>query len=128
MPDILTTSELLARYSVSEEQGVSVVEFAESQVLDQVKIGQMERGLVVLVESKARPLVVLDFVNVEYFSSAALGMIINLNHRVHKKGGQLRLVNVRPEIMQVFTLTKLDRVLKFSATRIGAINVLTRAN
>ena len=36
-------SEMLARYSVSEEEGIIIVEFVESQVLDAVKIGQMEK-------------------------------------------------------------------------------------
>ncbi len=120
-------SEMLARYSVTEEDGVIVIEFTESQVLDPVKIGQMEKALVELVESRPRPFVVLDFANVEYFSSSALGMIINLNHRARKRQGQVRLCNVKPNIMQVFTLTQLDRVLKFSNTRTGALNVLKRA-
>ncbi len=119
-------SDQLARYNITEEKGITVVEFTESQVLDQIKISQMEQGLVELVDSMPRPRVVLDFANVDYFSSSALGMIININHRIHKKEGQLRLVNVRPEIMQIFTLTKLDRVLKFSATRTGAINIMSR--
>jgi hypothetical protein len=53
----------------------------------------------------------LNFRNVEYVSSAALGLFITLHRTMVAGGGQLVLCFLRPEIYEVFQLTKLDRLL-----------------
>jgi anti-sigma B factor antagonist len=54
--------------------------------------------------------IVLDFKNVEYFSSAAMGKLINLHKKLQAVKGQLSLCNVIPQVFEVFTITKLDKI------------------
>ena len=49
-----------------------------------------------------RPKLLLDFGQVEHLSSAALGMLINVNSKIKQQSGQLRLVNIKPQIVEVF--------------------------
>ena len=51
----------------------------------------------------------LNFGNVEYLSSQALGKLITLNKRLNGVGGQLILCNIHPQIYEVFEITKLDK-------------------
>ena len=64
---------------------------------------------------------VLDFVNVGHMSSSALGMLITLHKRVHQRGGQLRLCNIRPSIYEVFVITRLNEILQIYPSRQEAV-------
>ena len=63
----------------------------------------------VAVEAGGRDLV-LDFSNVTVVSSAGLGVLVGLHNRLRAAGGRLVLCWVSPGIVEVFKLTKLDKV------------------
>src|SRR5262245_57043440 len=52
--------------------------------------------------------VVLDFGAVEIVGSEDLGALVVLHKRAAGAGGRLSLVNVRPTVSDIFTLTRLD--------------------
>ena len=67
-------------------------------------------GEVRLVDELGRSKLLLNFGNVEYLSSAALGKLITLNRKVNQVSGKLILCNIAPPIYEVFEITKLNRV------------------
>jgi anti-sigma B factor antagonist len=113
--------EASARLNVSDHKDVKVVDFVENKILDEANIAEIGQQLTALVEAKDRPKVLLDFHNVEHLSSAALGMLINVNNRVKNQSGQLRLANIKPQIMEVFEITKLNKLFKILPTRADAL-------
>ena len=48
-------------------------------------------------------------------------MLINVNTRIKQQSGQLRLSNIRPQIMEVFEITKLNKLFKILPTRAEAL-------
>lgn len=52
--------------------------------------------------------VVLDFGAVEFVGSEDLGALVVLHKRLWGAGGRLALVNVQPEVSNVFSVTRLD--------------------
>ena len=52
----------------------------------------------------------LDFTSVEYLSSAALGKLITMDKKVKGAKGKLRLCSIRPDIYEVFAITKLNKL------------------
>ena len=102
---------------VTEEKGIFVCEFASSKILDETNIKQIGDKLSGLIDGREYPKVLLDFTNVDHLSSAALGMLINANNRLLHRNGQLRLCKIRPQIMEVFAITKLNKLFKIFATR-----------
>ena len=113
--------EASARLNVSDHKDVKVVDFVENKILDEANIAEIGQQLTALVEAKDRPKVLLDFHNVEHLSSAALGLLINVNNRVKNQSGQLRLANIKPQIMEVFEITKLNKLFKILPTRADAL-------
>jgi anti-sigma B factor antagonist len=109
--------ESSTRLNVTQHKDVSIVEFTENKILDEMNIAEIGQALLDLGDSKDRPKILLDFANVDHLSSAALGMLINVNNKVRQNNGQLRLANIRPQIMEVFTITKLNRLFRISNTR-----------
>jgi anti-sigma B factor antagonist len=53
----------------------------------------------------------LNFGNVEYLSSAALGKLITLNKKLQGAQGKLILCNIHPQIYEVFEITRLNKLL-----------------
>ena len=54
--------------------------------------------------------ILLNFGNVEFLSSAALGKLITMNRKVQAVRGKLVLCNISKEIREVFEITKLDKL------------------
>ena len=91
---------------------VAVVQFVDKKILDEQNIQMIGDDLFRLVDELGRRKLLLNFSNVEFMSSAALGKLIRLHQRMVQVGGKLVLCNIAKEIMTVFTLTKLDKMLK----------------
>lgn len=98
------------RIDVSKAGEVSVVKFIDKKILDEANIQELGAELFALVEQDNRKLILLDFANVEFLSSAALGKLITLDRKVKTHKGKLKLCGIRPEILEVFQVTKLNKV------------------
>lgn len=59
--------------------------------------------------------IVIDFDKVEYMSSSGLRQIIAANKKAKSQGAILTLINVHSEIMNIFTLTSMDKKLTIKA-------------
>ena len=97
------------RIDVADVGEVSVVQFKDRKILDESNIQEMGRELFELVEQK-RTKILLNFMNVEFLSSAALGKLITLDKKLKAVKGQLKLSNIRPEIYEVFAITRLNKL------------------
>ena len=107
--------------AVNEEQGVRVVEFTDSKILDEANIEQIGHRLFEIIGSAPKPKILLDFANVDHLSSAALGKLLQAREKVRDVNGQLRLCDIKPQIFEVFTITKLDKLFRVYPTRTDAM-------
>jgi len=98
------------RIRINETRDVSVVHFVDRKILDEANIQELGEELFALVEKEDRKKLLLNFANVEYLSSAALGKLIALEKKVRAHAGQIKLSDIRPEIYEVFQLTRLTRL------------------
>src|SRR5277367_4205894 len=100
------------RLEVLEEGDVTVVNFIDRKILDEQNIQKIGEDLFELVDNLGRKKILLNFSNVEYLSSAALGKFITLNKKVQAASGKLILCNISDDIQEVFEITKLNRLFK----------------
>ena len=98
------------RIDVAQMGEVTVVRFLDRKILDEVNIQELGAELFRLVEQENRKSLLLNFSNVEFLSSAALGKLITLDKKVKAHSGRLKLSNIRPEIYEVFAITKLNKL------------------
>src|SRR5207302_8675253 len=98
------------RLEVEDIGEVTVVNFTDKKILDEQNIQVIGEQLFSLVDESGRKKLLLNFGNVEYMSSAALGKLITLNKKVQAAGGKLVLCNIDPQIREVFEITKLDKL------------------
>ncbi|MDB5173816.1 MAG: rsbV [Phycisphaerales bacterium] len=107
--------------SVTQQKDIRVVEFTNNRILDEANIAEIGQTLGVLIEERHTPKLLLDFAAVDHLSSAALGMLINANNKIREANGQLRLTNIKPQILEVFVITKLNKLFKILPSRMEAI-------
>lgn len=98
------------RLEVSEVGDVTVVRFVDRKILDEASIQELGSELFQLVEQENRGKLLLNFSKVDFLSSAALGKLITLDKKVKSRSGKLKLSNIRPEIYEVFAITKLNKL------------------
>ena len=117
--------ELPPPLTVTPIKDVVVVEFTNNKILDESVLEEIRRTLNRLVEAAAIPKLLLDFVHVDHMTSAALGLLINVDKSIKLKNGQLRLANIKPPIMEVFVTTKLNKVFRIHSSRAEAMASFT---
>ncbi len=101
---------------IRRTNGVSVVEFADRKILEELSIQEIGEELNRVVESETGIKLLLDFRNVDHLSSAALGMLITLNKKVKEQRGNLKLSDINRQIFEVFKITRLNRVFDIHET------------
>lgn len=98
------------RLDVSEVGEVTVVRFRDHKIVEDINIQQLGQEMFHLVEVDNCAKLLLNFSSVDFLSSAALGKLITLDKKMKAHGGTLKLSNIRPEIYEVFAITKLNRL------------------
>ena len=104
------TSGSQDRLAVNKKGSVHVVYFLDRKILDESNIVEIANQLFELVEKSKGVKLCLNFGNVQYLSSTVLGKLITLNTRVNEDGGKLVLCAIRPQILEVFKITKLSKL------------------
>jgi anti-sigma B factor antagonist len=98
------------RLDVNEVGDVTVVRFRDRKIIDDINIQELGQELFRLIEQDHRQKLLLNFSSVDFLSSAALGKLITLDKKVKTHKGAMKLSNIRPEIFEVFAITKLNRL------------------
>ena len=100
------------RLEVEDIGDIAVVNFVDKKILDEQNIQMIGDDLFRLVDELGRRKVLLNFGNVEFMSSAALGKLITLHRKLQAVQGKLVLCKIAKDILDVFKITKLDKLLK----------------
>lgn len=69
---------------------------------------------------------IVDFSDVMYFSSIAIGKIVKLNHEYNLNNVKLILTNVNKVLLDVFKITKVDSLLRITTTLDEALKLVAK--
>ena len=106
---------------ISEVGDVTVIRFTDRKILDETSIQELGAELFSLIEQDERKKLVLNFTSVEFLSSAALGKLITLERKAKAHSGVLKLCHIRPEIYEVFAITKLNKLFDIKEDEADAL-------
>lgn len=93
--------------------GVAVASFRGEATLDANTTQNIGREFYAIVESGDTDKVVLDFANVRFLSSQALGVMLTLRRKAEKIGVKVAIACIRPELVRVFEITNLSTMFGF---------------
>jgi len=95
---------------VEHTPDVTTINLLDTQVLEQKEIQDLESAIMEVVQQSKRQLLVLDFGNIRFLSSSMLGLLVKVQKRLAEEKRSLELHNIKPDIMKVFKITKLDKL------------------
>jgi anti-sigma B factor antagonist len=98
------------RFHTDVRDGVAVVKFVDP-LLDEQNSWIIREQVVQLAEETGQWNLLLDFGNVKFLSSAALGALLKLNQLVESHGGRLSLCHLDRPIAEVFRATHVDQII-----------------
>jgi len=109
---------------MSQYQGVMVVGFRNSSILDGATVQAIGQELYKLADEQAQRKIILDFAPVRFLSSAMLGVLVALMKKSRAIKGRVILCGIRPELQKIFKITSLDKIMEFAEDEAGAMRAL----
>ncbi|UCG32631.1 MAG: STAS domain-containing protein [Phycisphaerales bacterium] len=100
----------------------TVVNFGATTILDTQLIERMSKELYKLVDDFGRRKLILDFAEVKFLSSSALGMLLNLRKKATAVKGQVVICGMRTDLQKVFKITRIDKLFDFYDSEEKALN------
>ena len=99
---------------ISTLKNVTVVSFRSGAIINALTIDRIGKQLLDLVDKQALTKIVLDMGDVQFLSSAMIGALIAMHKGITKIKGKVIIAGLKKDIMKVFTVSKLDKVLNFA--------------
>jgi anti-anti-sigma factor len=112
--------ELMSQLNVSEVSGVVCVSFNDTKILDEESIRQIGVEFAEAAKQAAGEKLLVKFDRVAFMSSAMIGQIMRLAKQTKADETELKLCGISADIMEVFKLTKLDKVLEIHPSETDA--------
>ncbi len=117
------------RISVTYAGNATVVSFTEEKILEVQDISELQESLMAVIESASGKIsLILDFGNVQFLSSAILGLLIRVSKRIYEQEGQLRLCHINPKIYEIFKITRLTKTFDIYTDVESAAEDLSQAD
>jgi len=115
----------MSLYILTTIDKATVVEFRTASLMDPGELETIGRELEHLVVEQDRRKIILDFTNVQFISSQAIGIVISM----HKKLGELRnsrllLCGINAKLLQLLQITRLDKLLTVKPTQKEAVTTI----
>lgn len=116
------------RIEVENIGDVSVVTFPDQVIPDGEHSGMtVFDALFTPADGIGRRKVLLNFGNVEFWSSAVLGKLITLHRKAQAVRGRLVLCKLPPDLLEVFRTISLDRIFTIVTDPAGVGGVISQA-
>lgn len=107
--------------SIEYIDSVTVAVPTDAKILDEEQIQALEKTFMPLIEQTNGIRLLIDFSNVQFLTSSVLGLLIRINRKVLQSEGRLRLCCIDPKILEIFKITRLDKVFELYQDRQQAL-------
>ncbi|MHC4865152.1 MAG: STAS domain-containing protein [Planctomycetota bacterium] len=98
------------RISVEYTENAAIVTLTDERILEEEDIRALSESVMSVIELADHVNLVIDFRNVRFLSSSALGLLIKVSKKIYENDGQLRLCNINPKIQEIFKITRLTKI------------------
>lgn len=107
-----------------DDNDVSVIEL--KGFLDAHTAPQLENSFIDLINKK-RYKIIVNFKNLEYISSAGLGVFMAFVETVRDNGGDIKMTNMTTKVYNIFDLLGFPLLYQIFETEVEAINKFNEA-
>ena len=115
-------AEIKPNISVKYTDSATVLAFTDRKILEEQDIRALQDSVMSVVDQAEEIHLILDFGQVQFLSSAVLGLLIRISKRINEKNGKLTLCNISPKIYEVFRITQLTKIFDIQKDVDSAVN------
>lgn len=95
------------------QNGVVIISFAQPSVGALNGIGEIAAAINEYVDHNKPKKLIVDFEGVKFFSSQALGLLIEIWRKLEKYQGKMVISGINPQLYRVFKITNLNKIFQF---------------
>lgn len=97
---------------VSAQGNAYCIELLDAHVTGEAWVEEIRKAVnKVMQKQPATPRIIVNLAKVEHLSSAILGEFIGISRQLLRSDGRLRFTGVKPEVAEIFAITRLDQTL-----------------
>jgi anti-anti-sigma factor len=111
----------MSAITVEAKEEVTVIYFSDGKILDNQRIEQVGKELQNAVPQAIHKKLLLNFRGVSFMSSAMITKLVLLSKSCKAMTVNLKFCEVSPNVMEVFKITKLNKVFDIQPTEDKAI-------
>ena len=107
-----------------QKEDILCVYFTDAKILDEARIQQIGKELVekaVAAAGSESKKMLVNFQGVQFMSSAMIGKLVLLNKKSKTDKVDLKLCNITPNVLEVFKITRLNKVFDIQGDEEKAI-------
>ncbi|MBN1392123.1 MAG: STAS domain-containing protein [Sedimentisphaerales bacterium] len=109
---------------ITSEGKAAVVSFRAASISNVEEITAASRQIKEFIESEQPKEVIVDFECVKFFSSAVLGLLLDIRAKLKAYDGEVVISSINPQLYRVFKITHLDRIFKFFPDKENAVRAV----
>ncbi len=91
---------------------VVIATLTDEKILDEDQLQGLEGSFMPLIEQTPGIQLIINFKNVKFLTSSVLGLLIRISKKVYETEGTLRLCSIGQKILEVFRITRLDKIFE----------------
>ncbi len=99
--------------NIREVSGVTVITLGQRDVSSVLEIDKTSEIFVGYIKSNQPSKLIINFDDIKFFSSKALGMLLNGWKKIEAYGGKMIISGINPQLSRLFRITNLDKILKY---------------
>ncbi len=116
------------KISVEYAENATIITFTDKKILEENDIRTLQDSIISVVEEAERVNVILDFRNVQFLSSAVLGLLIRVSKKIYERDGRLGLCNINRKIYEIFKITRLTNIFDIYQDVDSAVENLSKVD
>ncbi|MDO8303664.1 MAG: STAS domain-containing protein, partial [Sedimentisphaerales bacterium] len=98
---------------IKKLEDIAVVVFNTASISDAAGIGKVSAQIKQFVADNRPKKMVIDFVHVKFFTSQALGLLLDIWRKLQENSGEVVISGINPQLHRVFKITNLDKIFRF---------------
>ena len=106
--------------ATNSKDGILTVYFLQPRVVDETQLEQLAQDILAELDKTSEERLILDFQKVQFMSSSMLGKLVQIHKKCKEFKVKLKLSSIDGEILQVFKITKLDKLFDIESDEVAA--------
>jgi anti-sigma B factor antagonist len=111
---------------IKNQGDVAVVVFNATSISEVAGIERISQQIRQFITDNRPKKMVIDFVQVKFFTSQVLGLLLDTWRKLQADGGEVVISGINPQLHRVFKITNLDKIFRFFPDSQSAITAFEK--